>query len=271
MSAPKRRNPTGTHVLLCCLAVFICNGCSVWNWGKLDKFPKYDAELAKTSPLLTNIGIAPSNFLLREVRSNLTLPVPELTSRVERDLDAAIEQVLREDGINATLLALDDAALDSDPELRRELYEQSIARAEALRAASDFERVIDVPYPASVDYLCDRLGTDFILFIEGAGWFSPPSQREESGVGVVMLFLFPESAVQIYAGTTLSAFVVDGNHGKVIWYNRVDMTNADPRRPRNLRLVCRDLLRPLFEDADKPRLDPVDASRNEMAAVGKSR
>jgi hypothetical protein len=229
-------------------------GCSRAPLPETDVVPKHDIELEQHTPLVTELAVMPTHFSAQVVGNTETLPASEWRLYIEAALQTAVENAIDESPIAIKPTGLDVPTIAADPELRSRVFENLTAMRRARKAIREAERTIDVDFDADVDYFCDLAGCDYLVYVEGSGWYKSEAARatnESSFASILIGVLFPGATESIYAGTELAAYIVDGTRGKVLWYNRVQVFNADPRRPSSLLLCARQLFNPLWHGGSR--------------------
>lgn len=249
------------------LVLFLVCGCSrALKWGKVHKYPKSDAGFAVSEAIGARVTVLPPDLFLQEVGGRVTLPGPEYLPESEDGLKSALEQALREAGVDVRVFEATDSVFLSHPDLHEQLYMLRTATGAVVRGAGEYEDMLDLDFGGNIDAVCDVTGADYVLFVQGTAWFTTPDSRgDNGGLEAVALFLFPGGGNAVYAGTTVSAFIVDAHRGKVVWYNRTQLDNADPRNRAAMLITSRSLLGPLFDVSDDPWKHRQDDSKHDIA------
>ena len=198
---------------------------------------------------MDKVTVMPPHFTLGEVGAFSEQTVSDMNHDIELEVKRSADALMAESRYAPAPLEAGDSALAADSELRRMLGEstQEIGRiAEGVRNTKG--KVIDVPYTGNLDYFSDITNADYLLFLSGSGWFKTGGAKaKEAATGIVLAAIFgaaPTSSPG--SATTLEAFLVDANLGKVIWYNAVSYADRDPRKPRDLLSTSQALMAPLL-------------------------
>lgn len=210
--------------------------------------PKTAPNFGEIEPRIGTVTVMPPSFGLLKVGAFTGETVSSLTHDIEQEIKWATESIIDWSRYSLVKLEADDQTLAQDPELRSALFAQSAATTKAFTdCAQTSGRKIMVDYGADIDYFADRTGSDYFIFVRGGGFFKTTgAQLKEAVVSATLAVLFgggggmgPGSA------TTIEVIVVDANKGKVIWYNKKDVKEKDPRRPSHLFTSCKAAFDPL--------------------------
>lgn len=196
------------------------------------------ANFEEVAQRIESVAVMPTVFEITKVSAFSGATLTEMQVDVEMEIKKSLELLIDESEYDAAILDVSDQTLASDPEFRQALFSHVEEIAQAFEDASKTKgAIIDVDYTADIDYFADRVDSDYLLFVQGSGWFKTGGARF-----MAALFATGEPS----AGTWLHGFVVDANTSKVIWYNEVFEKNRDPRKPSNILKSCQKLMEPLL-------------------------
>lgn len=160
-------------------------------------------------------------------------PLPEEEAKVSKEIPSALEQLLSERSMTATLV--DFSAEDVDPELRLAVSQaqrtfNSVLRDTYAKGVSISEREA-LKYKASLGPqaadLADRLGVDALLFSQYSEFHKSEGEVASDVTKSVLIFaatLGSVIAVSPVYGATLQGALVDGSTGEILWADTVGRT-----------------------------------------------
>ncbi|HET6348019.1 MAG TPA: hypothetical protein VFH88_02950 [Candidatus Krumholzibacteria bacterium] len=190
---------------------------------------------------MTKMAVMPPRFDLQKVGVLSGDLVTEMNHDIEMVIKEAADTVIAASSLSAADLDLSDQVLADHPELRTAIFEQDAAVKKVHTALAGAGKEIDIKYEGNADPLADAADCDYLVFMEGNGFFSTTGAEVAS---IALAALFGGGSPQ--SGTFLSAFVVDVTRQEVIWYNQVDEKPSDPRKPTNLLGDVKKLFKPLL-------------------------
>ena len=236
------------HGMLIAALALVAGGCAT--------LPKTSADFGEVTKRMDVIAVMPPAFNLTQAGAFTGETVTEINHEIENELQSAAGSLVAESRYKRASFDFGDAALAQDGELRTALFEQHQAMQDVFKAlAKSHKKSIDIPYHANIDLIADRAGAEYLLFLNGSGYFST------AGAKVKGLILAGLTGVGSYtSGTSVAGVLVDGKTGKVVWYNAAQRRNFDPRKPSQLMKTTQMLTKPLLGQS---KLKP-DASRDHV-------
>ena len=247
------------------LAVMCAVGCA--------KLPKKSAEFDAAAKEMKSVAVMAPSFELQQVGMFSAAMVSEMNHDIEMVLKEAADEVIEASALSAAKLDISDEALAQNPELRSAIYNQEAAAQRVHLAMDGTGKTINVPYDGDPDLFADAADCDFLAFVRGTGYFTTGG-AQATDVALSILFGGPTTPD---TSTFLTAFIVDANLGKVIWYNEVKRDSSDPRKRSNLLDSVKKLFEPLLgkstvkwdDDRDEELIDKYKAKAHAAEAAGK--
>jgi hypothetical protein len=223
------------------LIILLVTGCS--------NLPKRSADFDQASKDMKELAVLPATFQLQELGAFSSEMVTEMNYDIERMIVEATKAVINESQVRVANFDIDDNTLSANPQLRRAIYDHTNAISEARMAIAETDgKVIDVQYDGDIDVFADLADCDCLVCLEGDGYFKTGGAKaKEAAVGAIFAILFGSQSVNDPdSATKLSAYIIDANRGRVVWYNEKTRSGADPRKRTHILKTVQDVFKPLF-------------------------
>lgn len=206
------------------------------------KLPKQSQDFDQVSEEMTKVAVMPPSFQLQKVGAFSGDLVSEMNHDIEMVVKEAADSVVEASNLSAVPLDMSDQALTDHPELRAAAFEQEGAVTKTHQSLQNTGKSIDIKYDGNIDTFADLADCDYFAFIEGNGFFKTGgAQAKEAALSVLF-----GGGTGPGSATYLSAFIVDANRGKVVWYNEVNRSDSDPRKRSHLLNSVKELFKPLL-------------------------
>jgi hypothetical protein len=231
---------TARHRILAALALLaaalalLASGCA--------SLPKTSADFVEVTKRMDVIAVMPPAFNLTQAGAFTGESVNEINHLIESELLTAAGSLVAESRYKRASFDVSDAVLAQDAELRTALFEQHQAMNDVFKAlAKSRAKTIDIPYHANIDLIADRSGAEYLLFLNGSGYFSTTGAKVKGAIlaGLTGVGRFTSNSM-------LAGVLVDAKTGKVVWYNVAQRPNYDPRKPSQLMMTAQMLTKPLL-------------------------